>query len=185
MVPDDSERRRKMTRRDFLGLGRHIGSGALQRSGLLAAWMGQLVPAPAPVESVDVGTPADLAALPPGTVLIPSAGAGQFYLVRTAQGLLALSRRCPRQGCAVLWRASLPALPSDRARGWEDGRFVCLTHGAPFDRYGEIAADGEGAPGRMVRLPVVARQGRLVVYPQPAEASDPAWPDIVLPPISL
>ena len=151
---------RRMTRRGFFGLARRLGANAAQ--GLLSA---PTAPAPgrsAPAE-IDVGTLDELRALAPGTVSTQFAGSGQFYLVRVAEGMLALDRRCPGEACAVLWQQRLAALPADQALGWAEGRFVCLTHGMQFDRYGQPNPALEHAPGPLLRLALLKRDGRVVV----------------------
>ncbi len=110
----------KLPRRDLLGLGRRMGLGAVRSSaGVLSALAGTTGPLQDDAPEVDIGTPQVVAALEPGTVSTDFAGSGRFYLVRVAEGIVALDRRCPIQACAVLWRFGLPALSSDLARGWD------------------------------------------------------------------
>lgn len=155
---------RTLTRRDFLGLGGRAGLEALRRGHLAGALSGQPEHTASPVGEIAIGSLEELAAMPPGTVSTQFAGSGRFYLVRVADGIIALDRRCPGQGCAVLWRTGLPALPADREQGWTTGQFVCLAHGAQFDRYGEPAPGRGDSREAMIRFPVAERQGQVVVH---------------------
>jgi cytochrome b6-f complex iron-sulfur subunit len=88
--------------------------------------------------------------------------AGRCYLVRTADGLLAMRQKCTHLGCAAQWNADAQ-------------RFQCRCHGSEFDRAGEVLAGP--APRPLDVLPITIENDEVyIASTQPIEraAFDPA-----------
>jgi cytochrome b6-f complex iron-sulfur subunit len=82
---------------------------------------------------------------------------GRFYLVRTADGFLALWQKCTHLGCAVPWVEN-------------DKQFHCPCHGSLFDPVGVVT--GGPAPRPMDYFPVEIRDGEVWVdTSQPTQRS--------------
>ena len=80
--------------------------------------------------------------------------AGEFYLVRNDDGVLAFSWTCTHQGCEVPWED-------------DERRFHCPCHGSIYDRNG-VRLDGP-APRPLDLLPVrVLANGDVAVDPDQA-----------------
>lgn len=72
--------------------------------------------------------------------------AGKIILVRSPEGLIALSPSCTHLGCFVVWRE-------------EEGEFLCPCHGGRYDRTGQNIA---GPPPRpLPRFPLEREKGKL------------------------
>jgi cytochrome b6-f complex iron-sulfur subunit len=87
--------------------------------------------------------------------------AGRFYIIRTTEGLLALSQRCTHLGCAVPWSE-------------EEEQFHCPCHGSLFNRHGEVT--GGPAPRPLDYYPILVKDGEVWVdtgSPQERSRFDP------------
>jgi cytochrome b6-f complex iron-sulfur subunit len=122
------------------GAGRPAAPTATRRDLMRWALLGALavVGAQASLAAVRYAWPMRTAALGAAVAVplaqVPAVGgpplrheAGRFYLVREAEGLLALSWTCTHLGCIVPWQ---PA----------EGRFHCPCHQSQFDRQGRVLA---------------------------------------------
>lgn len=74
--------------------------------------------------------------------------AGRFYVVRTADGFLALWQRCTHLGCAVPYVEEIE-------------HFHCPCHGSNFNQVGEV--DGGPAPRPMDLFPITIRNDEVWV----------------------
>lgn len=70
------------------------------------------------------------------------------YVVRTAEGIYALSSVCTHLGCMTHWEP-------------DHGRVFCPCHGSQFDPSGKVV--GGPAPKPLPRLAVVVEKGLVVV----------------------
>jgi len=74
--------------------------------------------------------------------------AGQFYVSRLPEGLLAMSHRCTHLGCTVPWVEA-------------EARFNCPCHGSIFNTRGEVLAGP--APRPLDTFPVEIVEGEVWV----------------------
>jgi cytochrome b6-f complex iron-sulfur subunit len=83
---------------------------------------------------------------------------GRFYLVRLAEGFVALSQKCPHLGCAVPWRPEFEfSSPEITARGV----FLCPCHGSTYLPNGQVI---KGPAERSMDLMAIRlANGQLVV----------------------
>ncbi|MBI4236586.1 MAG: hypothetical protein HY688_04450 [Chloroflexi bacterium] len=139
----------RLSRRDFLRLG-WVG-GLARGSEVLEQALGRGRRAPAPVR---LGPLERLRAMPVGSVQAGPRGS-RLYLVRLAEGLLALSARCPQDGHLVSWR---PQEPSEDTLG-PRGRFYCNADASIYDRRG-LAVAGP-SPRPLDAVPLMHRDGTL------------------------
>ena len=109
-------------------------------------------------------TAASVSDLKPGEVKVLSEG--KFYLVRVAEGFLALWWKCPHLGCTVPWKDSEPALPGDEQ--YDKGQFHCPCHGSEYNRYGQIIFGP--APRPMDAFPVTIDGDKVKVDTGPSKA---------------
>ncbi|HLC04147.1 MAG TPA: Rieske 2Fe-2S domain-containing protein [Anaerolineales bacterium] len=73
---------------------------------------------------------------------ISHVGAGQFYVSRLPEGLLAMWHRCTHLGCTVPWVAA-------------EARFNCPCHGSIFNTKGEVLAGPAPRPLDLLRVEIV------------------------------
>ena len=73
---------------------------------------------------------------------------GRFYIVRNADGLLAVWQKCTHLGCAVPWAA-------------DENQFHCPCHGSLFTPEGVVS--GGPAPRPMDTFPIEIRDGEVWV----------------------
>lgn len=92
---------------------------------------------------VFVGYPVDLRLGEPVRI-----AAGDMFVIRVPEGVLALSDRCTHLGCHVAWRADAASGDGLGARG----RFDCPCHGAIYDRYGRVLSGPAPRPLDLVPL---------------------------------
>lgn len=85
--------------------------------------------------------------------------AGEFYLVRNDDGVLAFSWRCTHQGCEVLWKA-------------EERRFHCPCHGSVYDRDGVRVGGPAPRPLDLVRARLLPHGGVAVAPGDVTERED-------------
>jgi cytochrome b6-f complex iron-sulfur subunit len=81
----------------------------------------------------------------------------KVYLVRTAEGLFALSSVCTHLGCMTHWEA-------------QHNRVFCPCHGSQFDEKGAVT--GGPAPKPLPRLKVSIEKGIVVVDTKSLAAPD-------------
>jgi len=74
----------------------------------------------------------------------------RVFLVRSPQGLVALSSTCTHLGCSVRWDAA-------------SGLFRCPCHGGAYRPDGSVA--GGPPPKPLARLPLEIRAGQVFVHP--------------------
>jgi cytochrome b6-f complex iron-sulfur subunit len=91
---------------------------------------------------------------------------GKFYLVRLAEGFVALWWKCPHLGCTVPWKDSEPPLRGDEQ--FSKGQFHCPCHGSQYNRYGQIIAGP--APRPMDAFPVTIDGDKVKVETGPTKA---------------
>jgi len=149
LPPDEAE----MSRRRLLST---VGSAALAVMGLGTAVVGVRYLRPTVLFEADSRFRAGhLSALPVGGVLMfPER---KVYLVRSAEGVYALSMTCTHLGCMTRHEA-------DR------GRIFCPCHGSQFDLQGRVI--GGPAPRPLPRLEVIEKGGVLIVDTRKVVAPD-------------
>ncbi|MAG35967.1 MAG: cytochrome B6 [Dehalococcoidia bacterium] len=79
---------------------------------------------------------------------------GKFYLVRLAEGFIALWQKCPHLGCTVPWRENFTF-------GESTGLFRCPCHNSTYLRNGQIVFGP--APRPMDRMGVQIENGKILV----------------------
>ncbi|MBK8986868.1 MAG: Rieske (2Fe-2S) protein [Chloroflexi bacterium] len=89
---------------------------------------------------------------------------GRFYLVRAADGFLALSNRCTHLGCAVHWQAN-------------NQHFFCPCHASSFDQQGDV--QNPPAPRALDTFPIEISDGQVFVNTLRAEKRDRYTPEQV------
>jgi len=82
---------------------------------------------------------------------------GRFYLVRVADGFLALSNRCTHLGCAVHWQSG-------------SQQFFCPCHASSFDQLGDV--QNPPAPRALDTLPIEISEGQVFVNTLRAQKRD-------------
>jgi cytochrome b6-f complex iron-sulfur subunit len=126
MTPETSSaaQPRPITRRGFLGIAWGLVLAVLSGEGAAAVWEFLRPPRPSGGFGglVRAGRVEEFG---PGSV--SHVAAGQFFISRLDEGLLAMWHRCTHLGCTVPWIEA-------------EGRFNCPCHGSIFNTRGEVLA---------------------------------------------
>ena len=142
-----------LTRRQFLAIGWTAAGliAAGESAGAALALMYPRVETGAFGGKVAIGTLQDALRNLPDEKANPDdtfKNMGRFYLTRTADGLLALYRKCTHLGCVVPWNEA-------------EDQFHCPCHGSLYNRKGEVL--GGPAPRPLDLFAISVEGGNLVV----------------------
>ena len=142
-----------LTRRQVLALGWTVAGlvAAGEAGAAVLSFMYPRLAAGSFGGKVIIGALGDILKDLPDAKAVPSpafVNSGRFYLSRTADGILALYRKCVHLGCVVPWNA-------------QEDQFHCPCHGSLYDRKGEV--QGGPAPRPLDIFPITNEGGALFV----------------------
>ncbi len=142
-----------LTRRQFLAMGWTVAGfiAVGESTGAVVSFLYPRFAAGAFGTKISVGPLQDILKALPDPSARPGESqkqTGRFYLTRTADGILALYRKCVHLGCVVPWNDA-------------EDIFHCVCHGSKYDRKGEVLAGP--APRPLDYFQISEEEGVLVV----------------------